>query len=69
MQFKTIAITGCTSGTGYTLALMAARQRARIICLNRPSSRAETAVAKLKEIGADVYHVDCDLMSLTSVRA
>lgn len=69
MTGKTVAITGCTSGTGLVLAQVAAKQGATIICLNRPSKRAEKAVEQLKEAGATVIHVDCDLTSMTSVRA
>lgn len=66
---KTVAITGCTSGTGLVLAKVAAKKGARIICLNRPSSRAEVAVKELTDAGAKAVHVDCDLTSLESVRA
>jgi len=69
---KTIAITGSTSGTGLCLAEKLAAKGARIIMLNRASSRAEAALAKVKAAAADaslVIHVDCDLQSFASVRA
>jgi len=66
---KTVAITGCTSGTGLVLAKVAAKKGATIFCLNRPSSRAEAAVKELSDGGAKAVHIDCDLTSLESVKA
>ena len=50
MSGKTVAITGCTSGTGQCLATKLAEKGARIIMLNRPSERAAAALAKIREI-------------------
>ena len=47
MEGKTIAVTGCTSGTGYVLAREAAQKGARVLMLNRPSPRAEASVTRL----------------------
>ena len=69
MMGKVIAITGCTTGTGFCLAQVAARQGAKVLMLNRPSARAEKALNLMKETGASVAHVDCDLTSFASVRA
>jgi len=72
MSGKTVAITGCTSGTGQCLATKLAEKGARIIMLNRPSERAAAALAKIREIAGDdnlVDHIDCDLMDFDSVRA
>ena len=68
---RTCAITGTTSGTGYWTAIAAARAgAARILLLNRPSERAERALAEIRRAGsADVAHVDCDLQRFGSVRA
>ena len=41
---KTIAITGCTSGTGYVAAMECRARGARVILLNRPSGRAQAAL-------------------------
>eukprot|EP00966_Prymnesium_polylepis_P098931 2290873-Prymnesium_polylepis.1 len=68
---RVCAITGSTSGTGYHTAIAANRGGvACILLLNRPSPRAEGAVAPIKAAGAaEVLHVDCDLQSFDSVRA
>ena len=75
MAGKTVAITGTTTGTGWVLATVCARQGARVIMLNRPSSRAAAALSALQsEPGPDgaatsAEHVDCDLTSFASTRA
>lgn len=71
MAGKTVAITGCTSGTGFICARVCAEKGARIIMLNRPSPRADAALAALREAvpSCDATHVDCDLMSFESVRS
>lgn len=66
---KTIAITGCTSGIGRILAHTAAAKGARIVMLNRPSARADAALAELKAAGAEAQLITCDLLSFASVRA
>lgn len=68
MTGKTVAITGCTSGMGLVLAQTCARLGARIVMLNRPSTRADDALGKLLEAGADASLVPCDLSSFASVR-
>lgn len=70
-QGKCVAITGCTTGTGYWCAVAAARKGAAcVLLLNRASDRAEAAEKAIKaEGGARVETVACDLQSYASVRA
>ena len=49
---KTLAVTGSTTGTGFVLAREAARKGARVLMLNRPSTRSEAAVERLTPKGA-----------------
>lgn len=65
---RTIAITGCTSGTGQVMAQTCGALGARIVMLNRPSARADEALAALKEAGIDAVLVPCDLQRFASVR-
>jgi NAD(P)-dependent dehydrogenase (short-subunit alcohol dehydrogenase family) len=65
---RTFAITGCTSGTGLVAARSCGRLGARIIMLNRPSQRAERALAELHDEGVDAALVACDLQRFASVR-
>jgi NAD(P)-dependent dehydrogenase (short-subunit alcohol dehydrogenase family) len=68
---KVIAITGCTSGTGYVCARTCARKGAHVIMLNRASERADKAMEKIAidAPGSKVTKIDCDLMDFDSVRA
>lgn len=70
---KCYAITGCTSGTGLWTAIAAVRKGAAcVIMLNRKSSRAETAEAKVKaEVKGDtkIVTVECDLQSFENTAA
>jgi NAD(P)-dependent dehydrogenase (short-subunit alcohol dehydrogenase family) len=68
-----IAITGCTTGTGYCEAMYAAKSGARVLMLNRPSERAtaaETSIRMTLENGTTgtVETIACDLMDFESVR-
>lgn len=65
---KTIAITGCTSGTGRVLAQTCGELGAQVMMLNRPSERAEKAKEELLAMGLDVTLVPCDLQQYESVR-
>mmetsp|Transcript_29825 Transcript_29825/g.96219 ORF Transcript_29825/g.96219 Transcript_29825/m.96219 type:complete len:339 (-) Transcript_29825:403-1419(-) len=65
LEGKVVAITGCTTGTGFVAAKTCAAKGAKVLMLNRPSERAEKAV---KEVAGGV-HVDCDLMDFGSVKA
>lgn len=66
---KVVVITGTTTGTGYTAALVSAQKGATVALLNRTSERSSAAVEKLrKEVPTATFHfVECDLMSFESV--
>ena len=68
LKDKTIAVTGCTSGTGLVAAKTCAKKGATVLMLNRPSERATTALKAVQELGK-ATHVDCDLMDFASVKA
>mmetsp|Transcript_26248 Transcript_26248/g.68212 ORF Transcript_26248/g.68212 Transcript_26248/m.68212 type:complete len:342 (+) Transcript_26248:21-1046(+) len=69
---KVFAITGCTTGTGLAAAKLFAKKGAsRVFLLNRPSPRAEAALAAVQAVATDVCvvtHVDCDLTDFAAVR-
>jgi NAD(P)-dependent dehydrogenase (short-subunit alcohol dehydrogenase family) len=67
---KVVAITGCTTGTGYVCARECARKGAHVILLNRASSRATAAEDKLRKEapGAVLTSFECDLTSFASVQ-
>ena len=51
LKDKNIAITGCTSGTGLVAAKFVAAKGAKtVFLLNRPSERAEKALAAVNEV-------------------
>lgn len=71
MAGKSLAITGCTTGTGAVAARTFASKGGTVFVLNRPSERAEAALKSLKSAckdGGTVTQVDCDLQNLASVR-
>ena len=74
MEGKTVAITGCTSGTGLVVAKTCARKGAQaVILLNRPSPRAVAAEAEVKHqvpdgAGTVVETIHCDLQDFSSVK-
>ena len=67
---KNIVITGCTTGTGFVAAGTLAQKGARVFMLNRPSERADAALAAVKQSAPDaqVIAVPCDLQSFASVK-
>ena len=71
---QVVAITGTTSGLGFALARCAVVKGASLVLLlNRSSERATKSEAALKEYlkdgsGTVIKTIDCDLMSLESVR-
>lgn len=71
MAGKTVVITGTTSGTGQVAARTVTKLGARVLLLNRRSSRAAESTAALREAfpDAELHEVECDLMSFASVRA
>jgi NAD(P)-dependent dehydrogenase (short-subunit alcohol dehydrogenase family) len=71
---KVVAITGCTTGTGFVAAQCAARKGAEaILMLNRSSERATAAEKAVKEqipkegTPTIVETIPCDLQDLSSV--
>jgi len=70
MSGKVVAITGCTTGTGYIAAKACAQKGATVLMLNRQSERAEKAWKSIKEEvpSAEVVMVECDLQAFKSVR-
>eukprot|EP00960_Hanusia_phi_P059264 764116-Hanusia_phi.AAC.2 len=68
---KVIAITGCTTGTGFVAARSCAKKGATVLMLNRKSERSEAALKQIKEEfpEADVVWIECDLQSFKSVRS
>lgn len=70
MEGKVVAITGCTTGTGFVLAKACARLRAEVIMLNRPSKRSDAALEVIKKDvpKAKVSQIPCYLNGFDSVR-
>eukprot|EP00308_Calcidiscus_leptoporus_P025086 CAMPEP_0119369038 /NCGR_PEP_ID=MMETSP1334-20130426/15618_1 /TAXON_ID=127549 /ORGANISM="Calcidiscus leptoporus, Strain RCC1130" /LENGTH=339 /DNA_ID=CAMNT_0007385807 /DNA_START=27 /DNA_END=1046 /DNA_ORIENTATION=- len=71
MAGKTVAVTGCTSGTGIIFAKTVASLGAKTILLNRPSPRADSALETVKAAAAseaEVIAVSCSLTSFKSVK-
>jgi len=72
LEGKTVAITGCTSGTGKIAAKTFVKLGAKnVILLNRPSERATKVHEEIAAEAGDntnVEHFDCDLQDLDSVR-
>ena len=74
VQGKTIAITGCTTGTGYVAAQTFIEKGAEnVLLLNRSSDRASKAYGQLlafikPEFGTKVEAIACDLQDFASVR-
>ena len=68
---KTVAVTGCTSGVGFSFAKGAAELGAAVVMLNRPSPRAYSALAALKRAvpRGSFVQIPCDLLSFENVRA
>ena len=74
---KTVAITGCTTGTGFVTARTAIKKGAEnVLLLNRASQRADAADEELKRFrDSQTNHTDtaietiiCDLQDFDSVR-
>ena len=67
---KFVAVTGCTSGTGYVCALACAKHGATVILLNRESPRSVAALARLQEAcpTATFDSIPCDLSSFASTQ-
>lgn len=72
---RLICVTGCTSGTGLVLAEVCAVRGAKVVMLNRPSKRADDALAEVRRVAKKYKHdvqnislVLCDLQEFQSVR-
>jgi len=67
---RVVAVTGTTSGTGYVCARELGRLGARVFLLNRTSSRADAALARIQAEVPDgrFEAVVCDLQDFDSVR-
>lgn len=74
LEGKTVAITGCTTGTGLVAAVTTAKLgAANILMINRPSDRGDKAEEKVKEAikegsNAKVESIECDLRYFESVQ-
>jgi len=70
MSGKVVAITGCTTGTGYVAAKAVASKGGEVIMLNRKSERATLAESRIKEEhpSAKISTIFCDLSEFDSVR-
>jgi NAD(P)-dependent dehydrogenase (short-subunit alcohol dehydrogenase family) len=67
---KVFAITGTTSGTGFVAAETVAKHNGVVLLLNRPSSRSEESLKKLRAAVPEgqFIPIDCDLQDFSSVR-
>jgi len=73
MAGKTVAITGCTTGTGRVCAKVCAELGAKVVMLNRESARADAAFLEICSVAEKAgapkpMKVSCDLLSFSSVR-
>lgn len=70
MEGKTVVITGTTSGTGNIAARTCLELGAKVLLLNRTSSRSSASAQELSAQfpTATLHVVDCDLQSFDSVR-
>jgi len=68
---QVVAITGCTTGTGYVAARTCLRKGAHVAMLNRKSERVDAAVKSLtQEVpGAKITAIECNLADFDSVRS
>ena len=71
LEGKTVAITGTTSGTGFSAAEACGKLGANVILLNRPSARADSSLALLKASNSrgKFSNIDCDLQCFQAVRS
>ena len=68
LEGRTIAVTGCTSGTGRVFAETVGRLGARVLLVNRASERSERVHSELTALGLDAVPIVCDLQRFDSVR-
>jgi len=71
MDGKVVAVTGCTSGTGFVCAKACAQLGATVVMLNRASERSTAAEAQIRvEVpDAKVTTIPCDLQKFEAVSA
>ena len=66
---KVAIVTGSSDGIGYAVARLLAREGARLVmCARRETLLAEASENIVKETGADVLAVRCDVQRLDEVR-
>ena len=70
LEGKVVAVTGCTSGTGFVAAKTCAELGATVLLLNRKSERADTAFENIKKAAPNskIVSIDCDLMDFENVK-
>ncbi len=61
LQGKVVLITGGSRGFGLAMAEEFAQEGAKLVICSRESDELERAQAKLREFGADVLTVECDI--------
>jgi NAD(P)-dependent dehydrogenase (short-subunit alcohol dehydrogenase family) len=66
---KVAVITGSSRGLGYAIADAYAREGARVVIASRTQNAVDKAVRKLKENGAQVEGLACDVSNLRQVEA
>jgi NAD(P)-dependent dehydrogenase (short-subunit alcohol dehydrogenase family) len=71
MTNKVVVITGTTSGTGFVCARELGKKGAKVVLLNRKSTRSDSALQQLREAAPEAMFdaVDCDLQDLSGVRS
>ena len=52
---RVVAVTGCTTGTGYVVCRAMAQKGAHVVMLNRPSERATAAEAQAQILKSALY--------------
>ncbi|NUZ04274.1 SDR family oxidoreductase [Piscinibacter koreensis] len=58
---QVVVITGASSGIGLATALMAARQRAKVVAVARSKETLDNLVAQIAESGGEAIAVECDV--------
>lgn len=66
---RVVLITGGGSGIGFGIAKAMAATGAKLVLASRNAERLESAVAQLKEMGAEAIAVTCDVRSPEAVQA
>jgi glucose 1-dehydrogenase len=69
LQDKVAVITGSSRGLGYAIAEAYAREGAKVVIASRTQGAVESAVRKLRENGARVEGLACDVADLKQVEA